>query len=105
MITDSRAAPSQISGNISWTQGTGYIPITLKGSDAQTFNLDLQDADYKDDTAFPMLSLCKLLKDDWKLNLTQDQPFAITPDGNKIVRFVGTVLPHAQRANPVITPS
>ena len=31
-----------------------------------------------------MLSLCKLFKDDWKFNLTQDEPYAITPDGNKL---------------------
>ena len=60
VVTDSGAARSiiDINGNISWTQGTGYIPITLKDSDAsgRTFNLDLQDAGYKDDTAFPMIT-------------------------------------------------
>ena len=94
VVTDPRAAWSliDINGNISWTQGTGYIPITLKDSDGQILNRDLQDADYKDDTAFTMLSLCKLLKDDWKINLTQDAPYAVTPGGDnadKITLFVG----------------
>ena len=53
-----------IKGNISWTQGTGYIPVTLKDSDGQILNMDLQDADYRNDTAFPMLSPCKLFKED-----------------------------------------
>ena len=80
-----------------------YIPITLKDSDGQILNLDLQDpdADYKGDTAFTMLSLCKLLKDDWKFNLTQDEPYFITPDGDKITLFVGNDnvlrLPHGIR--------
>ena len=74
VVTDPRAARSliDINGNISWTQGTGYIPITLKDSDGKILSPGLQDADYRDDTAVPMLSLCKLLKEDWKLHLTQD---------------------------------
>jgi len=70
-------------------------------SDGQILNLDLQDAEYKDDTAFPTLSLCKLLKDAWKSNLTQDEPYAVTPGGDKITLFVGNDnvrrLPHGIR--------
>ena len=49
VVTDPRAARSlmDIKGNISWTQGTGYIPVTLKDSDGQILNMDLQDADYR----------------------------------------------------------
>ena len=103
VVTDPGAARSliDINGNISWTQGTGYIPITLKDSDGQILNLDLQDADYQDDTAFPMLSLCKLLKEDWKIYLTQDEPYDVTPSGDKIILFVGNDnvlrLPHGIR--------
>ena len=68
--------------NIDWTQGAGCIPITLKDSDGQTFNPDLQGADYKDDTAFLMLPLCKPLKGDWKSKFTQDGPYAITRMGD-----------------------
>ena len=91
VVTDPGAARSliDINGNISWTQGTGYIPITLKDGDGQILNLDLQDADYRDDTAFPMLSLCKLPKEDWKFHLTQDEPYDATPGGDKIIFFVG----------------
>ena len=38
-----------------------------------------------------MLSLhvCKLLKEDWKIHLAQDEPYAATPGGDKIILFDG----------------
>ena len=42
VVTDSKPAQSLIgiNGNISWPQMTVYIPITLKDSDGQMFNLE-----------------------------------------------------------------
>ena len=44
---------------------------------------------------------CKLLKDGWKFNLTQDEPYAVTPGGDKITLCVGNAnvlrLPHGIR--------
>ena len=54
---------ASFTGETSWAQGNGNIPLTLRNDQDTEFDLDIQDADFKKDVNAPLLSMCNLLQD------------------------------------------
>ena len=49
---------ASFTGETSWTQENGCIPITLRYDQDTEVDLDIQDADFKKDVNAPLLSIC-----------------------------------------------
>jgi hypothetical protein len=99
---DDRCRLTSFTGEERWTEGNGYIPMTLQDDQTdELFSWDIQDADYLSDVNSPLLSLCKLIREGWKFDLEWGSLYAYTPTGRRITLHIGRdnvlKLPHSLR--------
>lgn len=66
-----------------------------------TIPIDVDDADYSDEAVSSLLSLCKLIRKNWKFNLELGSLYAYAPNGSRITLHMGDDdvlrLPHNDR--------
>ena len=66
-----------------------------------TISIDVDDADYSDEAVSSLLSLCKLIRKNWKFNLELGSLYAYAPNGSRIALHMGDDdvlrLPHNDR--------
>ena len=93
---------TSFTGKETWTKGNGYIPMTIQDDlTGDTISIDVDDADYSDEAVSSLLSLCKLIRKNWKFNLELGSLYAYAPNGSRITLHMGDDdvlrLPHNDR--------
>ena len=68
---------------VSWTSGNGYLPATLQDVNSDTqVSIDFENADRMNELASDMLSMGKLIREDWKFYFEgPDDCYAVHPSG------------------------
>ena len=99
---DNRVKLTSFTGKESWTEGNGYIPMTLNDDlSGHDFSIDIEDADYSSETVTSLLSLCKLLRASWRFELSLGSLYGYTPTGHRVTLSMGNDdvlrLPHETR--------
>ena len=69
--TDNRTPLAGFDGSTQWTEGNGYVPVTMTDNiSGKPFSVDFEDADLMSENLISrMLSLSKLLRAGWTFRL------------------------------------
>ena len=89
-------------GDSSWTNGQGYLPLQLYDEDSgKHFDIDLDEFHSITGNEIQIISMGKLIRKGWFFSLGMDEMYGLTPDGRKVRVTLGTDdilrLPHDLR--------
>ena len=89
-------------GDSSWTNGQGYLPMQLYDEDSgKHFDIDLDEFHSITGNEIQIISMGKLIRKGWFFSLGMDEMYGLTPDGRKVRVTLGTDdilrLPHDLR--------
>ena len=82
---DNRTRLTSFTGEASWTQGSGYLPLEFYDESTGThFDIDIEDAHSVPGVGVSLLSMAKLIRSGWVFSLSLDSLHAFTPTGQKV---------------------
>ena len=89
--TENTTPLSGFNGSTQWTEGNGYLPVTMQDKDSgKTFKLDINDCDHMTkNLSCRILSLGKLLRQGWDFHFSKNGNScqATTPGGAHTVNI------------------
>jgi len=88
-------------GSSVWTEGSGFLPIACSTKNGNRVQVDISDVDKSSKTASNLLSMGKLIKENWQFHLTKTGSYATLPDGQRLALHFNAddilVFPHEVR--------